>query len=158
MPNDFSQLEKTMAAMLADLSPSIRKKITMGLSAKLRNVNAQNIAKNLEPDGAKMAPRRILKENFKTRAGKTRAKLLMFKKLSKLRYLKKKATPESAEIGFYGGSVSRIAKAHHYGLEDRIVRSKPRKVKYIQRRLLGINSEIENAAMDAATAFFPELK
>ncbi|MBL1569862.1 phage virion morphogenesis protein, partial [Klebsiella pneumoniae] len=41
------------------------------------------------------------------------------------------------------GRVQRIARVHHYGLRDRVSRRGP-EVQYSQRRLLGINDEVED--------------
>ncbi|WP_199880019.1 phage virion morphogenesis protein, partial [Escherichia coli] len=43
----------------------------------------------------------------------------------------------------FEGKVQRIARVHHYGLRDRVSRKGP-DVRYAERRLLGINNDIEN--------------
>lgn len=66
----------------------------------------------------------------------------MFAKLRTTKYLKTAASADSASVQFEG-KVQRIARVHHYGLRDRVSRKGP-DVRYAERRLLGINNDIEN--------------
>ena len=70
----------------------------------------------------------------------------MFAKLRTTKYLKTAASTDSASVQF-DGSVQRIAGVHHYGLRDRVSRKGP-EVRYSQRRLLGVNDEVENVTLD----------
>lgn len=45
------------------------------------------------------------------------------------------------------GILTRIARVHHYGLRDRVSR-KGGEVRYAERRLLGVNSEVNTLALD----------
>ncbi|EGY0908048.1 phage virion morphogenesis protein, partial [Salmonella enterica subsp. enterica serovar Newport] len=45
------------------------------------------------------------------------------------------------------GKVQRIARVHHYGLRDRVSRKGP-EVRYAERRLLGVNDEVETITRD----------
>ena len=65
----------------------------------------------------------------------------MFAKLRTAKYLKTAASADSASVQF-AGKAQRIARVHHYGLRDRVSR-KGLEVRYSQRRLLGVNDEVE---------------
>ncbi|MCT7477192.1 phage virion morphogenesis protein [Escherichia coli] len=54
---------------------------------------------------------------------------------------------DSASVQFEG-KVQRIARVHHYGLRDRISRRGP-EVRYAERRLLGVNDDVETVIQDA---------
>lgn len=58
---------------------------------------------------------------------------------------KAQAGADAAEVAFVPG-VQRLARVHHYGLRDRVSRRGP-VVKYTQRSLLGINTDIEGEAI-----------
>lgn len=80
----------------------------------------------------------------RTKTGRIRRQ--MFAKLRTAKYLKAVASPDSASVEFEG-RVQRIARVHHYGLRDRVSRRGP-EVQYSQRRLLGINDEVEDITRD----------
>ncbi len=71
----------------------------------------------------------------------------MFTKLRTTKYLKTAASADSASVQFEG-KVQRIARVHHYGLRDRISRRGP-EVRYAERRLLGVNDDVETVIQDA---------
>lgn len=70
----------------------------------------------------------------------------MFAKLRTTKYLKTSASADSASVQF-AGQVQRIARVHHYGLRDRVSRKGP-EVRYVERRLLGINKTVEALTLD----------
>ncbi len=70
----------------------------------------------------------------------------MFAKLRTAKYLKTAASADSASVQFEG-KVQRIARVHHYGLRDRVSRKGP-EVRYAERRLLGVNDEVETITRD----------
>ena len=43
--------------------------------------------------------------------------------------------------------MQRIARVHHYGLRDRVSRKGP-EVRYAERRLLGVNDDVEAMTRD----------
>ena len=77
---------------------------------------------------------------------KGRIKRQMFAKLRTTKYLKTSASADSASVQFEG-KVQRIARVHHYGLRDRVSRKGP-EVRYTERRLLGVNDELETLTRD----------
>lgn len=80
------------------------------------------------------------------RSKKGRIKRQMFAKLRTTKYLKTAASADSASVQF-DGKVQRIARVHHYGLRDRVSRKGP-EVHYAERRLLGVNDEVETITRD----------
>ena len=80
------------------------------------------------------------------RSKKGRIKRQMFAKLRTTKYLKTAASADSASVQFEG-KVQRIARVHHYGLRDLVSRKGP-EVRYAERRLLGVNDEVETIIRD----------
>lgn len=70
----------------------------------------------------------------------------MFAKLRTAKYLKAVASRDAASVEFES-RVQRIARVHHYGLRDRVNR-KGLVIRYAERQLLGINSEVKALIMD----------
>ncbi|STO65190.1 phage tail protein [Escherichia coli] len=93
------------------------------------------------PDGSSYEPRRVT-----ARSKKGRIKRQMFAKLRTTKYLKTAASADSASVQFEG-KVQRIARVHHYGLRDRVSRKGP-EVRYAERRLLGVNDDVEAMTRD----------
>ncbi|ETX31047.1 phage virion morphogenesis protein [Salmonella enterica subsp. enterica serovar Gallinarum/Pullorum str. FCAV198] len=93
------------------------------------------------PDGSSYEPRRVT-----ARSKKGRIKRQMFAKLRTTKYLKTAASTDSASVQFEG-KVQRIARVHHYGLRDRVSRKGP-EVRYAERRLLGVNDDVEAMTRD----------
>ncbi|WP_428984801.1 phage virion morphogenesis protein [Pantoea agglomerans] len=79
------------------------------------------------------------------RSKKGRIRRGMFAKLKTAKYLKAQAGADAAEVAFVPG-VQRLARVHHYGMRDRVSRRGP-VVKYTQRSLLGINTDMEGEAI-----------
>lgn len=81
----------------------------------------------------------------RTKQGRIRRQ--MFAKLRTTKYLKAVANQDAASVEFES-RVQRIARVHHYGLRERVSRKGP-EVKYAERRLLGINDEVEDITLDS---------
>lgn len=105
---------------------------------------------SIDPDGTAYEPRRV---TARTKQGRIRRQ--MFAKLCTTKYLKAVASPDSASVEFEG-RVQRIARVHHYGLRDRVSRRGP-EVQYSQRRLLGVNDEVETVTCDILLRWLTEL-
>ena len=133
---DLQRVDDWLAALLANLEPAARSRMMRQLAQELRRRQQQNIRLQRNPDGSGYEPRRVT-----ARSKKGRIKRQMFAKLRTTKSLKTAASADSASVQF-DGSVQRIARVHHYGLRD-IVSRHSFKVKYAQRRLLGVNKEIE---------------
>ncbi|KAI3489589.1 hypothetical protein L1887_46640 [Cichorium endivia] len=111
------------------------------LAQELRRSQQQNIRLQRNPDGTAFEPRRVT-----ARSKKGRIKRQMFAKLRTTKYLKTAATADSASVQF-DRKVQRIARVHHYGLRDRVRRNGP-ETRYAERRLLGVNYDVEVLTRD----------
>lgn len=101
------------------------------------------------PDGSKYTPRK--KRDLRGKKGRSRRKLEMFQKLSKVTYLKAKGDGNATSVGFTG-RVARIARIHQYGLRDRAELA-ARDVKYEQREVLGYTDADLNIIRDNLLAW-----
>ncbi|WP_039029569.1 phage virion morphogenesis protein [Leclercia adecarboxylata] len=138
---DLQRVDDWLAALLANLEPAARSSMMRQLAQELRRSQQQNIRLQRNPDGSGYEPRRVT-----ARSKKGRIKRQMFVKLRTTKYLKTAASADSASV-LFNDSVQRIARVHHYGLRDRISR-KGQEVRYSQRRLLGVNDEVETVTRD----------
>nr|WP_202123211.1 phage virion morphogenesis protein [Escherichia coli] len=132
----MQKVDDWLSALLANLEPAARSRMMRQLAQELRRTQQQNIRMQRNPDGSSYEPRRAT-----ARSKKGHIKRQMFTKLRTSKYLQTTASADSASVQFEG-KVQRIARVHHYGLRDRVSRHSF-KVKYAQRRLLGVNKDIE---------------
>lgn len=139
--DELQQVDAWLTALLANLGPAERKRMLRELAQQLRRTQQQNIRLQRNPDGSGYEPRRV---TARTKQG--RIKRQMFAKLRTTKYLKTAASVDSASVQF-DGSVQRIARVHHYGLRDHVSRKGP-EVSYTQRRLMGVNDEVEKVTRD----------
>ncbi|MEH5618379.1 phage virion morphogenesis protein [Enterobacter cloacae] len=139
--DDLQRVDDWLAALLANLEPAARNRMMRQLAQELRRSQEQNIRLQRNPDGTAFEARRVT-----ARSKKGRIKRRMFAKLRTTKYLKTAATADSASVQF-DGKVQRIARVHHYGLRDRVSRKGP-EVRYAERRLLGVNDEVETLTRD----------
>nr|WP_226376679.1 MULTISPECIES: phage virion morphogenesis protein [Pantoea] len=131
------EVDAWLDALLAKLEPAERKKMLREVARDMRRIQQANMTAQRAPDGSAWEPRRV---SARTKQGRIKRK--MFVKLKTAKYLKTKATGDSAEVAFVP-AVQRLARVHHYGLRDRVSR-RGIKVKYAERPLLGISGETEN--------------
>ncbi|WP_312203815.1 phage virion morphogenesis protein, partial [Mixta calida] len=75
-----------LAALIANLSPAMRKEMARNIAKRLRASQQQNIKRQQAPDGTPFAPRRAQP----VREKKGRVKHEMFKKLRTAKYMKAK--------------------------------------------------------------------
>ncbi len=134
--DDLQKVDAWLAALLGNLEPAARKRMMRELAQQLRATQQSNIRLQRNPDGTPYVPRKV-----SARSKKGRIKRQMFTKLRTARYLKAVSGADSASVEFEG-QVQRIARVHHYGLRDK-VNQHGLEVKYISRRLLGFNKEVE---------------
>ena len=139
--DNLHKVDEWLAALLANLEPAARQRMMHELAQDLRRNQQNNIRLQRNPDGSGYEPRKVT-----ARTKKGRIKRQMFAKLRTAKYLKTAASADSASVQF-AGKVQRIARVHHYGLRDRVSRKGP-KIRYTERRLLGINNEIEIVIRD----------
>lgn len=139
--DNLQKVDAWLAALLANLEPAARKRMMRELAQQLRRNQQNNIRLQRNPDGTGYEPRRVT-----ARTKKGRVKRQMFAKLRTTKYLKTAASADSASVQF-DGQVQRIARVHHYGLRDRVSRKGP-EVRYTERRLLGVNDDVETLTRD----------
>ncbi|MBL5929404.1 phage virion morphogenesis protein [Lelliottia amnigena] len=139
--DNLHKVDSWLAALLANLEPAARQRMMRELAQELRRNQQQNIRLQRNPDGSAFEARRVA-----ARSKKGRIKRQMFSKLRTANNLKTAATADSTSVQF-AGKVQRIARVHHYGLRDRVSRKGP-EVRYAQRRLLGVNDEVETLTRD----------
>ncbi|MEB0964249.1 MULTISPECIES: phage virion morphogenesis protein [Citrobacter] len=145
--DNLHKVDEWLTALLANLEPAARQRMMRELAQELRRNQQNNIRLQRNPDGSGYEPRRVT-----ARTKKGRIKQQMFTKLRTTKYLKTAATADSASVQF-AGQVQRIARVHHYGLRDR-VSWKGHKVKYVQRRLLGVNMELNILVRNTLEKYF----
>ncbi|EQA1748114.1 TPA: phage virion morphogenesis protein [Klebsiella pneumoniae] len=138
---ELQEVDAWLDALLAELEPAARKRMMRELAQQLRRSQQKNIRMQRNPDGTAYEPRRV---TARTKKGRIRRQ--MFAKLRTTKYLKAIASRDAASVEFES-RVQRIARVHHYGLRDRVSRKGP-EVKYAERRLLGVNNEIEELTRD----------
>lgn len=147
---DLTRVEDWLDGLLLRLGPGERRKLALKVGQSLRRSNARRIAANVEPDGGKMAPRKPRKG----RDGKPIRKSRMFRRLRMARNMKIKATPDSVELNFGGGSAQRIAEIHHdgeVGLVGRTRDGRTIRARYEARRLLGFGDDDMDMVLEAVT-------
>ncbi|WP_345753778.1 phage virion morphogenesis protein [Klebsiella pneumoniae] len=138
---ELHEVDAWLAALLSKLEPAARKKMLREVARDVRRIQQANITAQRSPDGTAWEPRRVT-----ARSKKGRIRRGMFAKMKTAKYLKAQASTDAAEIAFVPG-VQKLARVHHYGLRDRVSRRGP-VVKYAERPLLGMNSEVESSVRE----------
>lgn len=139
--DNLHKVDDWLTALLANLEPAARQRMMRELAQELRRNQQNNIRLQSNPDGSGYEPRKVT-----ARTKKGRIKRQMFAKIRTGKYLKTAASADSASVQF-DCKVQRIARIHHYGLRDRVSRKGP-EVRYAERRLLGVNDEVETVTRD----------
>ncbi|MGX9313739.1 phage virion morphogenesis protein [Pantoea ananatis] len=132
--DNLHEVDAWLDALLAKLEPAERKKMLHEVARDVRRIQQGNMTAQRAPDGSAWEPRRV---SARTKPGRIKRK--MFVKLKTAKYLKTKATGDSAEVAFVP-AVQRLARVHHYGLRDRVSK-RGIVVKYSERKLLGFNDD-----------------
>ena len=142
--DNLHEVDAWLDALLAKLEPAERKKMLREVARDVRRIQQGNMTAQRAPDGSAWEPRRL---SARTKPGRIKRK--MFVKLKTAKYLKTKATGDSAEVAFVP-AVQRLARVHHFGLRDRVSK-RGITVKYSERQLLGLNEQtsdiIENIVL-----------
>lgn len=133
MADDLRALEDWAGALLAQLQPAERRKVTSTIARDLRRSQQQRIAAQRNADGTPYAPRKPRQE-LRAKAGRIKQRK-MFAKLRTARYLRLQSDASTIAIGF-AGRVSRLARIHQYGLRDKPARNAA-DIQYAKRELLG---------------------
>jgi len=151
MSADLEDIQDWAAAILAQLSPSERKRVNRAVAMELRRNETQRIASQQNPDGAPFAPRRARK-NLRGKKGQVRRK--MFARLRTAKHLRINVSETEAKVG-YTGRAARIAWIHQSGGTDR-PSAKQAPVRYPRRRLLGFTDASRAKVMDVLIAHLAE--
>jgi phage virion morphogenesis protein len=142
LANELAPLEAWCSELIARLEPGQRRKLSQEIARRLRETQAKRIAGQTNPDGSPYEPRkpRLLDKK------KGRIRRAMFAKLRTAKWLKTKATPNSALV-YFAGKVGRIAMVHQFGLKDRVNKNSSLEVQYPVRELLGFTeAEVQTIA------------
>ncbi|MFZ4214400.1 phage virion morphogenesis protein [Pantoea endophytica] len=131
---ELHEVEEWLGALLSQLEPAMRTKMLREVARDVRRIQQNNITLQRSPDGTAWEPRRV---TARTKPGRIRRK--MFTKLKTAKYLMAQADDNEAVIAFKN-DVQRIALVHHYGLRDKINKSR-KVIKYPVRILIGVNKE-----------------
>ncbi len=132
--DNLHEVDAWLDSLLAKLEPAERKKMLREVARDVRRIQQGNMTAQRAPDGSAWEPRRV---SARKKPGRIKRK--MFVKLKTAKYLKTKATGDSAEVAFVP-AVQRLARVHHYGLRDRVSK-RGIVVKYSERKLLGFNDD-----------------
>lgn len=132
--DNLHEVDAWLNALLAKLEPAERKKMLREVARDVRRIQQANMTAQRAPDGSAWEPRRV---SARTNPGRIKRK--MFVKLKTAKYLKTKATGDSAEVAFIP-AVQRLARVHHYGLRDRVSK-RGITVKYTERPLIGLDDK-----------------
>ncbi len=105
------------------------------IGKRLQRSQKARISAQTDPDGRPWPKRRAKKG-----AGRVRAK--MFRRMRTGKHLKLKADDGSISLGF-SGNTGKIARAHHYGLRERMkmMGGKSIFIKNPTRRLIGLSTQ-----------------
>lgn len=136
MRNNFNQLAPWVAAIAERFGDGNMRKLARKIGLALRRTNAERIARNVEPDGSAMEPRkpRPLRDRKQDRI---RKKARMFPRIRLARNMIVDADTDQVELTF-NGKVAKTAEVHHFGLRDRVARFRGApQVSYPVRELLG---------------------
>lgn len=142
--SDLVEINHLAGALLARLAPGARRQLLGRVSRDVRKSQSDRIARQLQPDGTRFAPRKA-NASGKRRKGQMREKM-MFRRLRLAKFLKAGATPGEAWVGFAGRAAA-IASVHQRGLEDSPTRG-AKKVRYTQRVLLGLTDGEQERMLD----------
>lgn len=136
MTDDLRAVEDWATALLLKIAPAGRRKVAQAIATELRRRQAERIKSQREPDGSAFVPRKPRKD-LRGKRGRIK-RGAMFAKLRTSKWLKARATPDAAEVGF-SGRAARIALVHQHGEMDAVAPGSDKRVRYPQRRLLGFS-------------------
>lgn len=133
--NDFKPFDDKLAALIAALSPTARRRMAADIAKTLRTRQQRRIKTQKAPDGTPYAARK----RQPVKAKKGRVKREMFAKLRTSRFMKATTGNDAAVVEFTG-KVQRMVNVHHYGLKDKPGRNSA-PVQYDARPLIGFNDD-----------------
>lgn len=138
--DDLQRLEGWLSPLLQKLTPAERKGLSRQVARELRAANVATMKAQQAPDGTPWEPRKPNKLREERGTVRRKAKPApMFQKLRAAKHLKAQGLTDEAVLEFVGRA-DRIARVHHFGLEDRVKPGGPT-YRYPARPLLSITSE-----------------
>lgn len=138
--DDIQRLEGWLSPLLQKLTPAERKGLARQVARDLRAANVATMKAQQAPDGTPWEPRKPNKLREERGTVRRKAKPApMFQKLRAAKHLKAQGLTDEAVLEFVGRA-DRIARVHHFGLEDRVNPGGPMH-RYSARPLLGISEE-----------------
>lgn len=153
MADDLSAIEPWISGLIDRLSAGERRKLGMKLGRLMRKTNAARIARNVDPDGAAMAPRK------KREGSKSNIRRKMFPKIRLARALKIRATGDGVAVEFANPLIGRVAQVHHFGdvgFVGKTSRGRTIRTRYTARRLLGFGAQDIEMITDEVLAHLTE--
>ncbi|MBU1350631.1 MAG: phage virion morphogenesis protein [Gammaproteobacteria bacterium] len=138
--DDLQRLEGWLSPLLQKLTPAERKGLARQVARDLRAANVATMKAQQASDGTPWEPRKPNKLREERGTVHRKAKPApMFQKLRAAKHLKAQGLTDEAVLEFVGRA-DRIARVHHFGLEDRVTPGGPT-YRYPARSLLGITEE-----------------
>jgi phage virion morphogenesis protein len=135
--DDLQRLEGWLSPLLARLTDAERRGLAREVARELRAGNTAAMRAQQAPDGTPWQPRKPNKLREWRGTVRRKAKPApMFQKLRAAEHLKAQGLMDEAVLEFVGRA-DRIARVHHFGLEDRVTLGGPT-YRYPARELLGI--------------------
>lgn len=144
--SDLEQINDLAGALIRSIAPGARRRLLGQIGREIRKSQSDRIAQQIQPDGQRFAPRKPAGQSKARRRKGTIRRKAMFSKLRLAKFLKSGAGPDEAWIGFAGRAAS-IARVHQEGLSDAPTRG-GKKVRYIQRVLLGLTGTEQERILD----------
>lgn len=144
-------LERWMAEALRSMEPAARKRLFTRIGRQLRARTRKRMTAQVGPDGERWAPR------VRDKAGQVRKTAKMMVGLRADRRLLATGKPDGAEVG-WKGTAARIAEVHHNGAFDYVEEGSSVRIRYPQRRLIGLSADdvdyVRQALLDHIAAAF----
>ena len=148
--NDTHALATWLQPLIVALEAPARRTLAAKIARELRRQNQASMRAQTAPDGTPWQARKArITAAHGVRAGLQKArtrKAPMMVKLRQTRYMPIRTSADEAALTF-AGRVLRVARIHHFGLQDHITPGGPPHI-YPERPLLGVG----DAGMDAIKA------
>ena len=130
-----------LEALYNALTATGRRQLMRGIVQAVRREQTQRIARQVDPSGARFAPR------APAQGRRDQAKGPMFRRLRLIKHFATQHNEAEGLVGFKGRS-ERIARVHQYGEMD-APRKGWRQVRYPVRQLIGVSDDTERIVWDA---------
>ena len=154
--DDLALIEPWIGALIAQLKPGARRRLSVKIGQYVRRENAARIAANIEPDGSAMEARKPREpRRASVKSGRIKKKGKMFRKIAKQKALKVRPQADGVEVSFANPLIEKTAAEHQFGEVGFVGKTKSGTVvrtRYPARRLLGFGRNDPDAIMDLVLA------